>query len=185
MLGEDLASLGTALDIAREELRMNEALFKDGDVSRLEILRTRRQFNEIEARVASVRNKYRQEASAEVAKIEEELASAGSKQAEQQSFLDHTDLVAPTDDALIIEAKVELRDVGGLHSGLPVSVKIETFDYAVYGTLNGTLSYTARTRFQSPSPPASLRSRTPGCTWSCKSNPASRARLATSPSNPA
>ena len=168
-LEEDLAALGAALDMAREELRMNEALFKDGDVSRLEILRTRRQANELEARVASVRNKYRQEASAEVAKIEEELAMAGSKQAERQSILDHTDLVAPvagivkllrittiggvlrpgdelmqiapTDDALIIEAKVDPRDVGGLHSGLPVSVKIDAFDYSVYGMLNGTLTY--------------------------------------------
>ena len=168
-LKEDLAALGAALDMAREELRMNEALFKDGDVSRLEILRTRRQANELEARVASVRNKYRQEASAEVAKIEEELALAGSKQAERQSILDHTDLVAPvagvvkllrittiggvlrpgdelmqiapTDDALIIEAKVDPRDVGGLRSGLPVSVKIDAFDYSVYGMLNGTLTY--------------------------------------------
>jgi adhesin transport system membrane fusion protein len=168
-LEEDSAALGSALDMAREELRMNEALFKDGDVSRLEIFRARRQANELEARVASVRNKYRQEASAEIAKIEEELASAGSKQSERQNILDHTDLIAPvagvvkllrittiggvlrpgdelmqiapTDDALIVEAKVDPRDVGGLHTGLPVSVKIDAFDYSVYGTLSGTLTY--------------------------------------------
>ena len=178
-LDEDLSSLGVALTMAVEELRMNEALFKDGDVSRLEILRARRQANELEARVASVRNKYRQEASAEVAKIEEELASASSRQAERQSILDHTDLVAPVagvvkllrittiggvlrpgdelmqiapaDDALIIEAKVDPRDIGGLHSGLPVSVKIDAFDYSVYGTLNGTLTYISPDTLSEPS----------------------------------
>ena len=178
-LEEDLAALGAALNLAREELNMNEALLKEGDVSRLEVLRARRQANELEARVAGVRNKYRQEASAEVAKIEEELASAGSKQAERQNILDHTDLIAPvagvvkllrlttiggvlragdelmqiapTDDALIVEAKVDPRDVAGLRIGLPVSVKIDAFDYSVYGTLNGTLGYISPDTLSEPS----------------------------------
>ena len=54
---------------------MTEALLRDGDVSQLEALRARRQVTELEARVAAARNKYRQDASAEAAKIEAEIAA--------------------------------------------------------------------------------------------------------------
>lgn len=179
-LDEDLVSLKASLSMAREELRMNEALLKAGDVSRLDILRARRQVNEFESRVANVRNKYQQDASAEAAKLEEELASVNSRLEERQSVLDHTDLtapvagiikflrittiggvlragdelmqIAPTDDALIIEAKVAPADVGLLKTGLPVSVKIDAFDYAIYGTLNGELTYISPDTLTEPGP---------------------------------
>jgi adhesin transport system membrane fusion protein len=49
--------------------------------------------------------------------------------------------IAPTDEDLIIEAKVNPSDVGQLSVGLPVSVKVDAFDYSVYGMLNGALVY--------------------------------------------
>jgi adhesin transport system membrane fusion protein len=49
--------------------------------------------------------------------------------------------IAPTDEDLIIEAKVNPSDVGQLSVGLPVSVKVDAFDYSVYGMLNGDLRY--------------------------------------------
>jgi adhesin transport system membrane fusion protein len=49
--------------------------------------------------------------------------------------------IAPTDEDLIIEAKVNPTDVGQLSVGLPVSVKVDAFDYSVYGMLIGELRY--------------------------------------------
>jgi adhesin transport system membrane fusion protein len=49
--------------------------------------------------------------------------------------------IAPTDEDLIIEAKVNPSDVGQLSVGLPVSVKVDAFDYSVYGMLSGDLVY--------------------------------------------
>jgi adhesin transport system membrane fusion protein len=168
-LDEDLSSVSQGLAMAREELHMTEALLKDGDVSQLEALRARRQVTELEARMAASRNKYRQDASAEAAKIEEDLASVNSKLAERRDVLGHTELsapvagvvkylkvttiggvlragdelmqIAPTDDDLIIEAKVNPSDVGQIKTGLPVSVKVDAFDYSVYGMLSGELVY--------------------------------------------
>jgi adhesin transport system membrane fusion protein len=168
-LDEDLAADSQSLAMAREELNMTEALLKDGDVSKLEALRARRQVTELEARMAAARNKYRQDASAEAAKIEEDLASVNSKLSERKDVLDHTELtapvagvikflkittiggvlrggdelmqIAPTDEDLIIEAKVNPADVGQLSVGLPVSVKVDAFDYSVYGMLRGELVY--------------------------------------------
>ena len=168
-LDQDMASLNEALTIAREEVRMHEVLFKDGNVSQLEMLRTRRQLIELQGRATSVTNKYRQDASAEAAKLEEDLSSVNSRLEERQSVLDHTTLtspaagivkflrvttmggvlragdelmqISPSDELLIIEGKVTPMDIGLLHPGLPVSVKLDAFDYSVYGTLDGVLSY--------------------------------------------
>jgi adhesin transport system membrane fusion protein len=168
-LDQDLASLNEAVAIAREEVRMHEALLKDGNVSQLEMHRTRRQFIELQGRVTTLNNKYRQDASAEATKLEEDLAAVTSRQDERQSVLDHTTLtspaagivkylrvttiggvlrsgdelmqISPSDEQLIIEGKVNPMDVGQLHPGLPVSVKLDAFDYSVYGTLDGVLTY--------------------------------------------
>jgi adhesin transport system membrane fusion protein len=168
-LDQDLASLNQAVRIAREEVRMHEALLKDGNVSQLEMLRTRRQLIELEGRVTSSNNKYRQDASAEATKLEEDLAAVTSRLEERQSVLDHTTLtspadgivkflrvttiggvlrtgdelmqISPSDELLIIEAKVTPMDIGQLHPGLPVSVKLDAFDYSVYGALDGVLTY--------------------------------------------
>lgn len=168
-LDEDINANNQSLAMAHEELRMTEALLKDGDVSQLEALRARRQVTEIEARISAARNKYRQDASAEAAKLEEDMASVSAKLAERKNILEHTELtapvagvvkflrittiggvlrggdelmqIAPTDDDLIIEAKVNPTDVGQLTQGLPVSVKVDAFDYSVYGMLSGDLNY--------------------------------------------
>lgn len=148
---------------------MTEALLKEGDVSQLEALRARRQVSEIEARLSATRNKYRQDASVEAAKTAEELASVSAKLSERKNILEHTELtapvagvvkflrvttiggvlrggdelmqIAPSDEYPIIEAKVNPMDVGLLSVGLPVSVKVDAFDYSVYGMLAGDLSY--------------------------------------------
>jgi adhesin transport system membrane fusion protein len=49
--------------------------------------------------------------------------------------------IVPLEDDLLIEAKVAPQDIGFLRVGLDVSVKIEAYDYTIYGDLDGVLSY--------------------------------------------
>ncbi len=168
-LDEDVGANSQSLAMAREELTLTEALLRDGDVGQLEALRARRQVTEIEARISAARNKYRQDAATEAAKIEDDLASVNSKLSERKNILEHTELtapvpgvvkslrittiggvlragdelmqIAPTDEDLIIEAKVNPADIGQLAVGLPVAVKVDAFDYSVYGMLSGELVY--------------------------------------------
>jgi adhesin transport system membrane fusion protein len=133
------------------------------------MLRTRRQLIELQGRVTTLNNKYRQDASAEATKLEEDLSAVTSRLEERQSVLDHTSLaspaagivkylrvttiggvlrpgdelmqISPSDELLIIEGKVTPADIGLLHTGLPVSVKLDAFDYSVYGALDGVLTY--------------------------------------------
>lgn len=168
-LNDATDALDDALKLAREELDMNQKLLKSGDVSRVEVMRATRQVGDLEARISELRNKYEQEARTEVARLEDELSSQRHRLEERKSILEHTDLVAPvagivkylrvntvggvlragdelmqispTDSEIIIEARINPADIGQLHLGLPVQVKLDAFDYAVYGMLTGTLNY--------------------------------------------
>jgi adhesin transport system membrane fusion protein len=155
--------------MAQEELRMHEALLKTGDTSRLEVMRARRQVGELEGKINAVRNKYRQDARQEASKLAEDISSNNYKLDERQNILGHTVLTAPvagvvkylkittiggvlragdelmqispTDGDMVIEIKINPVDIGQLKPGLPVAIKLDAFDYSVYGTLRGQLSY--------------------------------------------
>ena len=49
--------------------------------------------------------------------------------------------ISPSTGGYIVEAKINPSDIGELRIGQPVSLKLDAFDYSVYGMLNGTLSY--------------------------------------------
>jgi adhesin transport system membrane fusion protein len=168
-LQEELATLQSALDMSKEELRMNEALLKAGDTSRLEVMRAQRQVAEFEGKINATRNKYLQDARAEATKLSEDLAANSFKLDERQSVLGHTVLrapvagvvkylkvttiggvlrpgdemmqISPTDSDMVVEVKISPVDIGQLRLGLPVSVKLDAFDYSVYGSLSGELVY--------------------------------------------
>lgn len=168
-LQEELATLKDGLDMAQEELRMNESLLKTGDISRLEVMRARRQVGELQGKINAARNKYLQEARQEAVKLAEELSSSRYKLEERQSILGHTVFAAPsagivkylkvttiggvlragdelmqispTEDDMVIEIKVNPVDIGQLKPGLPVAIKLDAFDYSIFGTLQGTLGY--------------------------------------------
>ncbi len=168
-LQEDLATLKDGLQMAQKELSMNESLFKTGDSSQLEVMRAKRQVSELQGKINAVRNKYLQDARQEASKLEEDLSSNQYKLKEQKSVLAHTRLVSPvagvvkylkvntvggvlragdelmhispTEGGMVIEVKINPADIGQLKLGLPASIKLDAFDYAVYGTLHGKLNY--------------------------------------------
>jgi adhesin transport system membrane fusion protein len=168
-VAEETAALQDSLGMAREELTMSENLFATGDTSRVEVMRARRQVSELQGRLNAVQNKYRQDARQEAAKLGEELSSSRYKLDEQKSILAHTTITAPvagivkymkvttiggvlragdelmqispTSGDMIVEVKVNPIDIGQLHGGLPAFVKLDAFDYSIYGNLQGKLSY--------------------------------------------
>jgi adhesin transport system membrane fusion protein len=168
-LQSELESQNEALELAIDELSINEKLMETGDMSRLEFMRSKRQVVEIKSRIRSVQNKYLQDARQEAAKLQDDLSSQVFKLEASKSILDHTQLIAPvsgvvkslrmntlggvlrggdelmqispTEVDLLVEVKVMPSDVGMLSLGLPTSVKVDSFDYTIYGALAGKLSY--------------------------------------------
>ena len=45
--------------------------------------------------------------------------------------------IVPTDEHLILEARVSNNDIGYIHVGMPATVKIQTYDFAKFGSLQG------------------------------------------------
>jgi len=168
-LEDELKSLNAGLRLSQDELRMSQSLLKTGDVSQLDLMRAERQVQEFQGRLASVQNKYLQDAKLDVTRLEEEISAHQFKLNERQSLLDHSILTTPVDGTVkvlrintvggvlragdelmhispsaggyVVEAKINPSDIGELRVGLPVSLKLDAFDYSVYGMLQGTLSY--------------------------------------------
>jgi adhesin transport system membrane fusion protein len=168
-LANAVDSLKDNLRLSTEELQLTERLYTAGDISRIEYMRAERMTIDARQKLDDIQQKFRIDARKELAKIEEEITSQNSKLQERQSILDHTELQAPTDGIIkslrintlggvlrpgdelmqisptegqyIVEAKVSPADVGQLHLGQKVSLKLDAFDYSIYGSLKGKLDY--------------------------------------------
>jgi adhesin transport system membrane fusion protein len=168
-LQQEKQALERMRTLALKELNMTEPLLQSGDVSMADVLRLQRQVADLEGQITNRQNKYLQEAQAELNKAEEELSAARQTLVQRKDQLANTELraplngtvknvrittrggvlrpgdelmqIVPEEDNLIVEAKVKPADVAFLTPGQDVTVKIDAYDYTIYGTLDGTLSY--------------------------------------------
>lgn len=49
--------------------------------------------------------------------------------------------IVPSDDRLLIEAKISPKDIAFLRPGLPATIKLHAYDFAIYGGLSATLQH--------------------------------------------
>ena len=168
-INEEVQSIEAILKLVRDELNMLKPLLNTGDVSRTEVLRLQRQEADLMAQITNKKNKYFQDAQAELNRVEEELAGVQQTLNQRKNQLEQTTLkaplrgivknvrvttrggvlrpgeevmqIVPLEDDLVIEAKVLPTDIAFLKPGLEASVKIDAYDATIYGTLPGTLTY--------------------------------------------
>lgn len=166
---DDINALERILSLAEDELRINRQLEASGDVSRAEILRLQRSVADIKAQLAGKRNKYFQDAQAEMTKAQEELSTQTEQLRDRSQVLEHTELTAPVDavvnnikvstlggvvragetvmellptgDNLIAEAKIPPTDIAFVAVGQDASVKLDAYDSSVFGGLRGKVTY--------------------------------------------
>jgi adhesin transport system membrane fusion protein len=166
---EEIAALQQSLELVKKELDMNLPLLKSGDVSRAEVLKLQRQVADIQGQITNRRNKYFQDSQTDLAKAQEDLDSVQQVLAQRQEQLEYTEVRAPMDgivrnvrlttrggvakpgdeilsivpleEELIVEAKVRPADVAFIKPGLPATVKLDAYDYSIYGSLHGEVSY--------------------------------------------
>ena len=168
-INEEISALQGMLVYAQKELDITQPLLKSGDVSQTDVLRLQRQAADLKAQISNKRNKYLQDTQAELAKAEEDLAGISQNLAQRKAALEQTSLnaplkgvvknvrittiggvlrpgdevmqIVPLEDDLVVEARVKPADIAFLKPGLPASVKIDAYDYTIYGDLNGKLIY--------------------------------------------
>jgi adhesin transport system membrane fusion protein len=166
---DEVGSLSQALALATQELNATEPLLKYGDVGLSEVLRLRRQVAELKGQIANRRNKYFQDSQAELAKSQEDLASVLQVLEQRKIQLDNTSIhapmagtvknikfttvggvikpgenimeIVPEDTDLLVEVKVKPSDIGFIRPKLPATIKIDAFDYSVFGSLKGEVIY--------------------------------------------
>lgn len=168
-INEEVSSLEKMLILARQELRMNEPLLKYGDVSQADVIKLSRQVAEIEAQINNKRNKYFEEAQAEMTKAQEELDTELEQLRDRAQVLQEKRLMAPTEGKikninvttiggvvkpgevimqilptssdLVIDAKVSPADIAYVKEGQAATVKLDAYDYSIFGAMNGTVNY--------------------------------------------
>ena len=168
-IDEDLASLQKMLQLARQELALNTKLEASGDVSQADILRLKRTVADIEAQMGNKRNKSFQDSQAELTKAQEELNTQEEQLRDRRQMLEHTELLAtadglvkniffttvggvlrpgetmmelvPTSSDLVVEAKISPADIAYVQVGQPAKVKLDAYDYSIFGAMNGEVSY--------------------------------------------
>ncbi|MFC0134716.1 secretion protein [Massilia eurypsychrophila] len=165
----EVDTLQKSMRLIRDELDMNLPLLETGDVSRSEILKLQRQLVELQGQITNRRNKYLQDSQTDLVKAEEELAGVLQILTQRKEQLGFTEVrapmdgiirnvrlttiggiakpgeeimqIVPSDGDLIIEAKIRPADIAFVKPGLPAAVKLDAYDYAIYGALNGEVTY--------------------------------------------
>lgn len=198
-LAEELRWLEQMQALAEEEMAMNEPLVESGDVSRSELLRLERQVAELGSSISAARNERRQENQSRLSETVQQLESARQTLAQRSSVLAQTEIyspmrgvvkdiaittlggvyragdevmeIVPLEDNLLIEAKVTPRDIGFLSTGYPATIKIDAYDYTIYGDLSGELVFISADTItdeqsQDQAPYYRIRVRTDGRTFS-------------------
>jgi adhesin transport system membrane fusion protein len=161
------ASLSQSLALTRRQRAMTEPLVDLGAANRVEIIQLQRQENELQAKLDSLRNQYVIDTNAEYAKTKSELDVVTQVIGGRQDQLDRTTLhspvrgivkdlevttiggviqpagtlmeIVPLEDELLIEARINPRDIAFIRPGQTATVKITAYDPSIYGTLDGTV----------------------------------------------
>lgn len=168
-LDNSLDALRRSHRLSLHEIRLVEPLAARGLLSEVELLRMRRQANEIHGQIIERGNRYQADAGSELARLELELAQASEQLVGRIDVVERTTLFAPLrgtvknvrsntlggviqpgapilelvplEDQLLVEGRIRPADIAFLHVGLPVMVKITAYDYSIYGGLQGTLEH--------------------------------------------
>ena len=166
---DDVSALERTLELASAELKINSQLAATGDVSRVEILRLQRTVAEIRAQLVNKKNKYFQDAQAEMTKAQEELSTQSEQLRDRSQVLEHTELLAPVDafvnnikintlggvvragdtvmellpqvGDLVVEAKIPSSDIAFVALEQDVSIKLDAYDSSIFGAMHGNVSY--------------------------------------------
>lgn len=168
-LNDEISALNESLDLANQELELNMPLLETGDIGATEIIRLKAKVSELKGKISNVRNKYFQDSQTDMTKAEEELSTKLQEFADKKITLERTDIYAPIDsivknilittkgarvrpgdiimelvpfgDQLIVEAKLEPADISFIKKGQKAAVKLDAYDYTIYGIFDGEVIY--------------------------------------------
>ncbi len=167
-LQSSLGLIDQGLALIGREVTIGQSLIAVGAASNVEVLRLQRQRADMELKKADLRSQYMVEARQDLAKVTEEVDSLAPVVRGRSDTLSRLTLrspvrgvvknievstiggvvppngkimeIVPLDERLLIEARIQPRDIAFIRPGQPAKVKVTAYDYSVYGGLDGTVS---------------------------------------------
>lgn len=168
-INDQTTAIKESLSLAEEELSNNLPLLETGDIGSAEIIKLKRQIADLQGKLSNVRNKYFQDSQTDMTKAEEELSTKEQELEDKRITLEWTDIRSPMDaivkdiilttkgarvragdiimelvpfgDKLIIEARLPTSEVSFVRKGQKVAVKLDAYDYSIYGIFDGEVLY--------------------------------------------
>lgn len=164
-----LKTLKQSYQLALEEMEITKPLVKEGLMSKLELLRLKREVNEVEGNILQEKEDFQSTAQNELTEKQTELAALTEALKAMQDRMVRTTVrspvrgtvkkiniatrggviqpgmdileIVPAEDTLLIEAKVKPSDIGFIHPEQEALVKVTAYDFSIYGGLDGIVEY--------------------------------------------
>lgn len=164
-LTETVSNLQKTLELINAEIRMTQPLVAKGAAGQVEVIRLQRQVAELRGKIDEARNQYAVRAREEQVKNDADLDAQIQAMAGKADQLDRATLyspvrgvvkdiqvttvggvlqpggklmeIVPLEDQLLIETRINPRDIAYIRPGLPATVKVTAYDSSIYGNLNG------------------------------------------------
>ncbi|MFK4707731.1 adhesin transport system membrane fusion protein [Roseateles asaccharophilus] len=167
LLDEAVSSLDRSIGLLARELKVAQDLSAKGLMSEVEVMRVNRQINDLRQQRQERVSRFRQEASQELARQENELAALDEQQVVRQDAMKRTVLrspvhgivkairittlggvvtsgspimeIVPLGPTVLIEARIPPSEVGFIQVGQRAIMKIAGYDYNINGGLEGKI----------------------------------------------
>lgn len=167
-LHSSIGLIDQSLALIGREVKIGQSLIAVGAASNVEVLRLQRQRAELELKKADLRSQYMVEARQDLAKVTEQVDSLAPVVRGRSDTLQRLTLrspvrgvvknievstiggvippngkvmeIVPLDERLLIETRIQPRDIAFIRPGQRASVKVTAYDYSIYGGLDGVVS---------------------------------------------
>ena len=167
-LNDSISGLSQALVLVEQELAMTEPLVAKGAASEVEVLRLKREANDLRNQMNDIRNQYYVKAREELAKANIDIETQAQVIKGKTDTLERTVFkspvrgivkeidvmtiggvipqngklmtIVPLDEQLLIEARISPRDIAFIRPDQEALVKVTAYDYSIYGGLHGKVT---------------------------------------------
>jgi adhesin transport system membrane fusion protein len=166
-LVEATDSVRRSMALLGRELDVSQRMSAKGLMSEVEVMRLRRQINELSAQIQERSNRFRQDASAELVRVRTELSLMEEQMVVRDDAMRRNTLTSPVrgivkqikantvggvvapgapvmeilplGQHVLVEARVRPADIGFVKVGQPVLIKLSAYEYTIYGGLRGVV----------------------------------------------
>ena len=182
---ETVQGLEQSKKLLDKEIAITEPMAAKGVVSEVEILRMKRQSNDLQLQITERRNKFQSDANTDLVRVEADLAQSEEAAAARADPVKRSEIkaplrgvvknikintvggvvgagqdimeIVPVDGPLLVEAYIRPQDVAFIKPNDDALVKLTAYDYAIYGGLEGKVKLISPDTLQDNRRPSELK----------------------------